>query len=359
MHCGYYDDTYRVARTLFRIKALLTDLNYTACTPKEIKAAKFRMKEATGTEEQTIKLYQYIGSASWTESGATWANVAQNEDEDDYVASASADNNAATIFDITNMLKDWKKNPSRINQGFILKCVNETVDKAFYSSEYSDIMSRPYVEITYYDLLPTSGDELEYRPDLWDGLVEPVCNCYSYILNNQTHPDYADNYLWFRQQPGDYARIISRDLTSKEGMLAAVLADDMLYKGASSPQLFREVDEYETCPEGMYKVALLVHFGELDYHWVRQDKDGFWSHKNGNDPASEVDDANNLIYNPKYAYWENYYFVAFYAVCPWNNEFKSSPPDYCFTNWGQAEYCDEYNAFLANISRSRNLSLRE
>ena len=163
-----------------------------------------------------------------------------------------------------------------------------------------------------------------------------------------------------RQQPGAYNP--PKGTNNTEAIIFTSVTEDYnkfreTFNKDATFAIIR-IGQYAACPTGMYKVALVMA-EHGDYHWVRQDKDGFWSHKNGDDPASEVDDANNLIYNLKYAYWENYYFVAFYAVCPWNNEFKSSPPDYCFTNWGQAEYCDEYNAFLANISRSRNLSLRE
>ena len=322
-HCGYYDDTYRVARTLVRLTALKTDTYYTSLPPYAIESAKFHIREATGTARQYIELYQYIGSSSWTESGATWANISQNEDEDDYIAYATADNNADTVFDITNLLKSWKNTPSKANQGFILRCVNETVDKAFYSSEYGTASYRPYVEITYYDLLPTSGSELPYEPELWDEYVEPICNCYSYMLNNQVYP--GTNDIWLGQQPGEFAGSASSVLT-EQGIYEGVLADDIKYKGASSDKLFRRIAENAVCPDGMYKVALVKVPNSKEYHWLRQDADGFWSHKNGPRPVTREDSLGARISNPREGYFKldnvlEYTFVGFYAVCPWGEMF--------------------------------------
>lgn len=54
------------------------------------------------------------------------------------------------------------------------------------------------------------------------------------------------------------------------------------------------------CPKSYSKVALVVDKG-TDYHWYRQDPDGFWSHKDGSNPVKYHDALKRRIFNPKQA----------------------------------------------------------
>lgn len=353
-HCGYYNSTYKVARTLVRLTGLLLDDTYKDLPPYAITSAKFHIREATGTSGQRINLYQYTGSASWTESSATWTN-SNREDLAGIIAYATANSNSDTVFNITSLLKTWKENPTAAQQGFLLKSSNETsVDKAFYSSEFSTASYRPYVELTIMGTLPLSGYELQYNSALWDELIEPVCNCYSYMLNNQVYP--GTNDMWFFQQPGYYSSNYG-SINTAMGIFAAVLADDMNFKGSSSTKLFRSIGENETCPAGMYKVALfMTETGS--YHWLRQDSDGYWSHKNGKDPVTRDDFSGFRIINPKYANLGTYNFVGFYAVSPWNTMFNYVPNTTIYCHYGRTGRM-EYYAFLANDPYSVDQSARE
>ena len=40
-------------------------------------------------------------------------------------------------------------------------------------------------------------------------------------------------------------------------------------------------------------------YPQTDYHRYRQDSDGLWSHKLGDNPVSRLDDSDNLIYDPE------------------------------------------------------------
>ncbi len=51
------------------------------------------------------------------------------------------------------------------------------------------------------------------------------------------------------------------------------------------------------CPRNSSKIALVVHPGE-DYHFYRQDSDGWWSHKDGANKVKRFDAANSPIWNP-------------------------------------------------------------
>lgn len=54
------------------------------------------------------------------------------------------------------------------------------------------------------------------------------------------------------------------------------------------------------CPAGTSKIALVVHPGE-DYHFYRQDADGWWSHKDGANKAKRFDAEGRPIFNPQTA----------------------------------------------------------
>jgi hypothetical protein len=54
------------------------------------------------------------------------------------------------------------------------------------------------------------------------------------------------------------------------------------------------------CPLGTSKIALVVHPGE-DYHFYRQDSDGWWSHKDGANKVKRHDAEGEPIWNPKTA----------------------------------------------------------
>ena len=91
--------------------------------------------------------------------------------------------------------------------------------------------------------------------------------------------------------------------------------------------------EYEVCPEGTYKVALVIAEGK-DYHWYRQNPNGLWSHKRGSTAVTMVDALGDVIYDPEeasrlyysydpssgdYTVYDYSIFVGFFAVSPLNN----------------------------------------
>jgi hypothetical protein len=63
---------------------------------------------------------------------------------------------------------------------------------------------------------------------------------------------------------------------------------------------FIESSFSKKCPKDYSKVALVVDKG-TDYHWYRQDPDGFWSHKDGSNPVKYYDALKRRIFNPKQA----------------------------------------------------------
>lgn len=56
----------------------------------------------------------------------------------------------------------------------------------------------------------------------------------------------------------------------------------------------------ERCPDKHSKIALVVA-PESDYHFYRQDSNGYWSHKPGSMPATNLDASGHPIYDPALA----------------------------------------------------------
>jgi len=56
----------------------------------------------------------------------------------------------------------------------------------------------------------------------------------------------------------------------------------------------------QKCPKGTRKIAPVIDEDE-DYHFYRQDSDGYWSHKPGSTSAVKVDSMGRQIYDPQLA----------------------------------------------------------
>ena len=140
-------------------------------------------------------------------------------------------------------------------------------------------------QIEFFDeLLPVSGSEPDYFPSKWNNLqFIKTNNCYAYVLNDL---DIRDK----KPQPG-YFSGIKKDYSSCHSIFSRVLKDNpQIYKiGSNSP-----------CKSGYYKGYLALHPNK-DYHFYRQDSNGYWSHKPGKNKVTNLDSKNKLITNPSKA----------------------------------------------------------
>ena len=80
---------------------------------------------------------------------------------------------------------------------------------------------------------------------------------------------------------------------------------------------------HKKCPNDMYKGALVTtgpdSWKHSDYHFYRQDENGYWSHKDGKNPVKNYDAKNNKIVDPYLAdrnYKNNKYtdFCGYFCV---------------------------------------------
>ncbi len=176
--------------------------------------------------------------------------------------------------------------------------------------------------LAYYEYggMPLSGYELDYNEDIWTGTAQ-LNNCYGYALNNQVEPGTNDIFLGM---PGAYSNT-ALNTFGKEDIKRAVSNDFAKYNFTYGRNLiFKEVGKYEVLPEGTYRVALIS--GPLDFHWYRQDSDGYWSHKLGITPVKRTDDIGNFIVDPEICARDRVKypnFLGYYAVTPWNNLYAS------------------------------------
>ena len=153
------------------------------------------------------------------------------------------------------------------------------------------------------NLSPLSGSELEYNPELYKNTIKETHNCYSYALGkivpglkSKAQPGYASGYNHIEDNEYDCKSFRER-----------------LKKDA--PGSYLEVFD-KACLPGFYKIFLALDPGN-DYHWWRQNKDQYWSHKPGSTDVVNVDASGNKIKNPlksnrKFTH-RNYHKPCFFA----------------------------------------------
>jgi hypothetical protein len=147
---------------------------------------------------------------------------------------------------------------------------------------------------------PLSGFEPEFKPELYNkhsGIKEAL-NCFAYAFDYRGLPKKVgctkDSCPVPFPQPG---RASGYPKWSK-------------VKGKRCPdligRLFGDVPDIKMatfekrCPKKYSKIALVVDEDE-DYHFYRQDSNGYWSHKPGATDVTHIDATGRPIYDPQLA----------------------------------------------------------
>lgn len=122
-----------------------------------------------------------------------------------------------------------------------------------------------------------------FNPGFWnnDANVRIHNNCYNYASNKRTNT-FA--------QPGRGCGHQWTQITCAE-VTRAALCDGLHHRFTCFP----------ASQKPRYLVALVVSPtpGFIDYHWYRKQKEGFWGHKPGGTAARNVDNSNQVIFNPQ------------------------------------------------------------
>ena len=147
------------------------------------------------------------------------------------------------------------------------------------------------LKITSMGFSPLSGYEPRYEPHKWN-LKEHIKsnhNCYSYALNDKHGRRKG------KAQPGYYANYPPIDLS--EYKCDAIFKRIWKDNPSIYPTLFTN-----KCNKGYYKAFFtLSPKNHTDYHFYRQDKNGYWSHKPGRTDVTNKDADGKKIINPRNA----------------------------------------------------------
>ncbi len=135
-------------------------------------------------------------------------------------------------------------------------------------------------------LSPMSGSETPYNPNKWNKnpSIRKSHNCYAYAmgkiikgLRHKPQPGYASGYGQINDK--DYTCENFRNRLKKD-----------------SPGTYLEKFD-NACLPGFYKIFLALD-PMNDYHWWKQDSNGYWSHKPGASKVVNVDASGKKIKNP-------------------------------------------------------------
>ena len=116
-----------------------------------------------------------------------------------------------------------------------------------------------------------------------------------------------------KPQPGAYSKTIKKGKYNCKKVTLRMFSDNPVMK----PTL-----KHELCPNDHYLIALACIPDGSDYHFYRQDASGLWSHKTGGNPARNVDENNNIIYDPETADRGRYKIFCGYFTLPNDSRVK-------------------------------------
>lgn len=147
----------------------------------------------------------------------------------------------------------------------------------------------------YFTIIETYECRLpKYNPKIWNrknNKIQEYNNCYSYAmrdlkLNQKT-----------KQQPGalcNSMKPLKKKKYSCNGLIKRVQCD--------YPDTIL-LNKNEDCPCDYYKVALFLDKSgkKKDYHFYKENKEGFWSHKPGKTKVTNLDSSGKIITNPNFA----------------------------------------------------------
>lgn len=146
-----------------------------------------------------------------------------------------------------------------------------------------------------------------FNPKDWEK-IKFVTNCYSYVLNLVVQDGYYKNFYYV----GALSEIPEKSNYSKKEFLQ-ILKSDLQVLG-------RELTDCllaDFVPEGKQKIVVFLrpknNLQTFDFHFMKQDKDGTWSHKIGwvNLPTNKGT-GNMKITNPAIEGYKNYKFIGYF-----------------------------------------------
>lgn len=193
------------------------------------------------------------------------------------------------------MNKDTKK--KRKNESIFLQCQCDKTCKNI------PLPNSPFCE-KHIDkcpiISPLSGYEPDYNPDSYNkypGYKESL-NCFAYAFDYRKLPKNKDCNE--ESCPVPFPQPGRASGYPKWSKVKGKRCPDLLAR------LFGDVPDLKVtsfnnqCPKKYSKIALVVD-EDQDYHFYRQDSNGYWSHKPGGTNVTHLDATGRTIYNPELA----------------------------------------------------------
>ena len=265
------------------------DITMMSCIDGGVNTSYILFDFETDITRMDIELAIYSDSASILTKGSYSINVRKCSDTNQFteVQKVVGDSDDALLEELPVGIN----NLERITIYF-----DEPIDKFDIRVKYTGDSQTPSLgkiavgDIYFYkydgsNILPLSGYELDYNPGYWNNTIvsynspnDPKylyqdTNCYAYAFNYS-----VDSIYLFS----------NRGLSSDEYLdllLSGNIVDEIEERLIQDSNIYGftaiKVSKYEICPIGMYKIALVAdrQLPEVDFHFYRQDSNGYWSHK--------------------------------------------------------------------------------
>jgi len=160
-----------------------------------------------------------------------------------------------------------------------------------------------------------------FNPSNWNdastgGAVQHTNNCYDYAVDKKSGRTRKPSGSRPGKKADQDAGTTNKELKAPPYTCAQIEAA-VVHDG------FNLSTKAATCPTRCWKVAVMravLPGGRTDFHFVRQDANGTWSHKQGAGPATQNDSSNNPITDPSTADIRagaaRYAVCNYYCVCP-------------------------------------------
>jgi hypothetical protein len=150
-----------------------------------------------------------------------------------------------------------------------------------------------------HNISPLSGFEPDYQPKEWNDPddLRNSHNCFSYAFNvwdKKKRENCKNNGDCGFHQPGyaaGYPSFSDKQFKTCSDMMARLEGDNKIIKRTTFKKRSRP---------GFSKIAVIVD-PNADFHFLRQDSNGYWSHKPGSTNVTNLDSDGNLIFNPELA----------------------------------------------------------
>lgn len=147
---------------------------------------------------------------------------------------------------------------------------------------------------------PLSGDEPRYRPEKYNKTrrIRDSHNCFAYAFDHLEIP--PEEECNEKACPVPFHQPGRRSGYPKWSEVKGKRCPDLISRLRADIHGIETTTFTRKCPKGTSKIALVVDPSE-DYHFYRQDSNGYWSHKPGAMPVTNLDATGRLIYDPALA----------------------------------------------------------